>query len=107
MKKISRVSEVDEVTGDFSLAAYLIAQLGKNFTNNANEKITGRQLLEIAIMYLKELQFKIGGTVVFLEAEQNKMLLNFYHEENGFKVFRTRETTSKESRTLIQMLKVL
>ena len=59
-KRISRVSEYGEESEPFYLAAYLIAQLGKNFTNGANEKITGKQLLEIAMMHLKELQFKIG-----------------------------------------------
>lgn len=107
MKKISRVSEYDEVTGDFCLAAYLIAQLGKNFTDGANKKITGKQLLEIAIMHLKNLQFRIGGTIVFLESEENERLLNFYCEENGFKVFRTRLSRLNESHTLVQMLKVL
>ena len=107
LKKISRVSEYDEESKTFYLSAYLIAQLGKNFNNNANEKITGKQLLEIAMMHLKELQFKIGGTVVFLEAEENKMLYHFYSTENGFKTFRTRETNNKEAHTLVQMLKVI
>ena len=107
LKKISRVSEYDEESKTFYLSAYLIAQLGKNFNNNANEKITGKQLLEIAMMHLKELQFKIGGTVVLLEAEENKMLYHFYSTENGFKTFRTRETYNKEAHTLVQMLKVI
>jgi hypothetical protein len=107
LKKISRVSEYDEESETFYLSAFLIAQLGKNFTNGANVKITGKQLLEIAIMHLKELQFKIGGTVVFLEAEENEMLFHFYSEKNGFKTFRTRETKNKEPHKLVQMLKVI
>lgn len=107
LKKISRVSEYDEESETFYLSAFLIAQLGKNFTNGANVKITGKQLLEIAIMHLKELQFKIGGTVVFLEAEENEMLFHFYGEKNGFKTFRTRETKNKEPHKLVQMLKVI
>ena len=43
LKKISRVSEYDEESETFYLSAYLIAQLGKNFTNGVNEKITGKQ----------------------------------------------------------------
>lgn len=107
MKKVSRVSEYDEKTGNFHLAAYLIAQLGKNFTSCANEKITGKQLLEIAIKHLKELQFRLGGTVVFLESEKNEALLNFYTCENGFKKFKVRSGKSKESQELVQMIKVL
>lgn len=107
MKKVARMSEGSEHSNSFHLAAYLIAQLSKNFSNNANNKITGKQLLEIAIMHLKEIQFKIGGTVVFLETDENERLLDFYSEENEFKIFRTRESGTKESHTLVQMLKVL
>lgn len=107
MKKVARMSEGNEHSNDFHLAAYLIAQLSKNFSNNANNKITGKQLLEIAIMHLKEIQFKIGGTVVFLETDENEMLLEFYGEENDFKIFKTRESGTKEPHTLVQMLKVL
>ena len=48
-KKISRISEYDSEYHTFRLSAYLIAQFGKNFTDNANEKITGHQLMELAI----------------------------------------------------------
>lgn len=107
VKKISRVGEYDDEIGSFHLAAYLIAQLGKNFTACANEKIKGKQLLEIAIMHLKELQFRLGGTVVFLETEENEALLNFYTCENGFQAFRVRSGKSHESQELVRMIKVL
>ena len=48
-KKISRISEYDSEYHTFRLSAYLIAQFGKNFTDNANKKITGHQLMELAI----------------------------------------------------------
>lgn len=48
-RKIARVSELDEESGTYTLSAYLIAQLGKNYANNANDKITGEQLLQAAI----------------------------------------------------------
>lgn len=53
-RKIARVSEYNSGYQTFRLSAYLIAQLGKNFTGNANERITGRQLLELAIQKVKE-----------------------------------------------------
>lgn len=37
-RKIARVSELDEENGTYTLSAYLIAQLGKNFKDGANEK---------------------------------------------------------------------
>lgn len=108
-KKIARVSEVDENSGNYSLSAYLIAQLGKNYNNGANEMITGEQLLELAIEKIKELQYMAGGMVVFLETENKEKLLHFYENMNGFKRFNTKEvkTGTTDEYTLIQLLKVL
>ena len=45
-KKLSRVSTLNEEEHTYSLAAYLIAQLGKNYADGANERITGAELRE-------------------------------------------------------------
>ena len=48
-RKISRVSELDEASHSYNLSAYLIAQIGKNYTEGLNNRITGKELLELAI----------------------------------------------------------
>ena len=103
------MSEQDPVNGTYSLAAYLVAQLGKNFSNGINDMITGDQLLGLAIQKIKELQYMVGGMVVFLEAENEAKLLDFYEQQNGFKRFDTKATKSgvEGSHTLVQLLKVL
>jgi len=108
-KKIARVSEQDEESGNYSLSAYLIAQLGKNFKDGANEKISGDQLIGLAIEKIKELQYMAGGMVIFLEAENEEKLIHFYEDKNGFKRFDTKEIKSgtEDAHTLIQLLKVL
>ena len=107
-RKLSRVSELDEENNTFALSAYLIAQLGKNFTGDANKKITGQQLLEVALETVYNLQFMAGGMVVFLEAENHPKLLNFYDAENGFKEFESKEVhRQEETQMLVQMLKIL
>ena len=108
-KKIARVSEQDEESGNYSLSAYLIAQLGKNFKDGANEKISGDQLLGLAIEKIKELQYMAGGMVIFLEAENEEKLIHFYEDKNGFKRFDTKEIKAgtEDAHTLIQLLKVL
>ena len=106
-RKIARVSELNEVDGTYTLSAYLIAQLGKNFSDNASEKITGKQLLQAAIDTIKELQYMAGGLVLFLEAENNDKLIKFYEEDNQFKKFSTRNGNSNDGQELIQLLKVL
>lgn len=108
-KKIARVSEQDEESGNYSLSAYLIAQLGKNFKDGANKKISGNQLLGLAIEKIKELQYMVGGMVIFLEAENDEKLIHFYEDKNGFKRFDTKEIKAgtEDAHTLVQLLKVL
>ncbi len=107
-RKIARVSELDKANDTYTLSAYLIAQLGKNFSSNMGEKITGKQLLQAAIDTIKELQYMAGGMVAFLEADDNEKLIEFY-EQNGFKRFATKEVQAgtENAHTLIQFLKVL
>lgn len=44
-RKIARVSELDLSNGTYTLSAYLIAQLGKNFRDDLHESNCFRQLL--------------------------------------------------------------
>ena len=92
-KKLLRVSEWDEKSDTYTISAYLIAQLGKNFTNGADKKITGEELLALAWDKIKEIQYLGGGVVTFLEAENEEKLLSFYHD-NRFSQFDTRQTAS-------------
>ena len=106
-RKLSRVNTFNKQDQTYNLAAYLIAQLGKNYNNGANERISGRELLGLAIRQIKQLQYLSGGTVIFLEATNEKRLLSFYRE-NGFQQFDTRLTSSSNSEPneLIQLLKL-
>ena len=108
-RKLARVSELDEENGTYTLSAYLIAQLGKNYKDGLNEKITGEQLLQAAIETLKELQYMVGGMVIFLEAEDKEKLMRFYEDENGFKRFDTKEVKAgtENEHILVQLLKIL
>ena len=107
-KKLLRVSEWDEISDTYTMSAYLIAQLGKNFTNGADKKITGEELLALAWDKIKEIQYLGGGVVTFLEAENEEKLLSFYRN-NRFSQFDTRQTASdaEESHELVQLLRLL
>lgn len=107
-RKLARVSELNGQNGTYSLAAYLIAQIGKNYHNQANERITGRELLGLAIKQIKQLQYLAGGMVVFLESNNEEKLLSFYHD-NGFQQFDSRltESANRDPHELIQLLKIL
>ena len=107
-KKLLRVSELDEKSDTYTMSAYLVAQLGKNFAEYEGEKITGEELLKLAWDKIKEIQYLGGGMVTFLEAENEEKLLSFYRD-NRFSQFDTRQTTSgtDEPHELVQLLRLL
>ncbi len=107
-RKLLRISELDEKSDTYTMSAYLIAQLGKNFSESGGTEITGAELLKLAWDKIKEIQYLGGGMVTFLEAENEEKLLSFYRD-NRFSQFDTRKTISDtdESHELIQLLRLL
>ena len=84
------------------ISAPLIAQLGKNYSNNYDRLISGDELLKMACERILETQLVIGGKVAYLECEDVPELIQFY-EDNGFRQFDVRQT-DKDS-FLIQMIR--
>lgn len=107
-KKLSRVSILDTETQCYTTTAYLIAQLGKNYSLPKEKRIPGNILLGFALNTVSALKYSIGGIMEFLECEDNEFLLNFYTQHN-FKPFDTRITTSQNNKphTLYQLLKFI
>ena len=107
-RKLLRISELDEKSDTYTMSAYLIAQLGKNYTDGRDKEITGKELVELAWTVVEEIQYLGGGIVAFLEAENEEKLLSFYRN-NRFSQFDTRQTTSDtdESHELVQLLRLL
>lgn len=107
-KKLLRVSELDKKSDTYTMSAYLIAQLGKNYKDGRNSKITGKDLVELAWIVIEEMQYMGGGMVTFLEAENEEKLLSFYRG-NRFSQFDTRQTASDTDspHELIQLLRLL
>ena len=107
-RMLERVSKFDETTQTYTPAAYLIAQLGKNYTGGANERITGGELLSLAWDVIRSLQYAAGGVVAFVEAEEQEKLLEFYRQ-NYFWQFDRRMAIdpSGEPHELIQLLRIL
>ena len=82
-KRISKTEErafkktgrFDEEQNAYTVAAFLIGQLGRNFSASSKNSISGDVLLQIALYRLKLIQRGIGGLIVFLEAQDNEKLL--------------------------------
>ena len=102
------MGKFDEAMNTYTVAAYLIAQLGRNFAPSLKGSISGDELLDVALKRLKSIQRNVGGTIVFLEAQNNEKLLSFY-KSNGFREFDRRMASSKDEEgcELIQLFKVL
>ena len=107
-RKLLRVSELDKKSDTYTMPAYLIAQLGKNYSENDGKLITGAGLLELAWDKIKATQYMFGGMVTFLEAENEEKLLSFYRS-NRFSQFDIRQTISDtvKSHELVQLLRLL
>ena len=107
-RKLLRVSELDKKSDTYTMSAYLIAQLGKNYSENDGKMITGAELLELAWDKIKATQYMFGGMVTFLEAENEEKLLSFYRN-NRFSQFDTRQSISDtdEAHELVQLLRLL
>jgi len=108
-KKLSRVSILDENTSSYTTAAYLIAQLGKNYSLPQEKRIDGSVLLGFALEAISEMKYSVGGVMEFLECEDNPFLMDFY-TRNKFKMFDVRTTVpthGEEPHQLNQLLKFI
>ena len=90
-RRLERAGRFDRDAHVYNAAAYLIAQLGKNYTNGANERVSGNELLYAAWEALINVQYRVGGSIVFVEAEDIPSLLEFYIR-NSFRVFGERDS---------------
>lgn len=104
-KRIERVCKVDE-NGFYTLSAFLIAQLGKNYNLQESRRIDGKILLNIVHNTLSEIKSQIGGVAVFLECEdsENDFLKSFYRN-NGYTLFD--ERVSEKDKKLYQFIKAI
>lgn len=107
-KKLARTSNFNSATQTYTTAAYLIAQLGKNYSIAKENQIPGSVLLDFALKKIFYIKYHIGGVIQFLECKNNEFLLDFY-TRNHFKPFDTRVVTSPNSEPYVlhQLLKFI
>ena len=90
----------------YTLSAFLIAQIGKNFKIPEPQRIPGKDLLALAMDELRLAQYEIGGQVVFLECEDGNRKLKSFYEKNAF-VACGKRTDEVDGITYLQMFRFL
>lgn len=110
-KRLGKFGQFDKTVQRYIISAPLIGQLGKNYANGYDSLITGDELLKLALDKVREMQYIVGGKIVYLECEQKPKLIDFY-ESNGFVNFGTRkldrdETDTLSGEALVQMLRYM
>ena len=110
-QRMAKFGQFDNTIHRYTISAPLIGQLGKNYSNGYDKLITGDELLKLALDKVKEMQYIVGGKIVYLECEQKQTLIDFY-ERNGFVNFGSRaldgdETDKLSGESLIQMLRYM
>ena len=107
--RLLRFSQVNNEMNGYEISAPLIAQLGKNYTNNYRKLITGDELLNIACEKVRSIQSIAGSKIAYLECQDKPVLTKLY-TENGFIEFDRRQLDAKERTKLgcdylLQMLR--
>ena len=97
IRKIEKNARLDREKNVFVLSAFLIAQFGKNYAVEADQRISGQELIDLCSRELSEIRYRIGGNVVYLDCEPDANLIRFYQAQQQFTLFgeRTSETDGK------------
>ncbi len=84
--KVKRFSALDEEHNRYQVSAFLIGQFGKNYAVDNGSRISGSQVMGLAMEQLRIAQNTVGGTIVYLDCEADAALIRFY-EGQGFTLF--------------------
>lgn len=108
-RKLDRLAKVNKDDNSYTVAGFLIAQLGKNYSKTVSEPIDGTDLMNFALRTLKDIQYRLGGLMVYLECEEKEALLAFYEKKNQFRRFAERmaENEQGELHKLVQLMNFL
>ena len=104
-KRVERYAKFDKALNAYPVSAFLIAQFGKNYALNEENRISGNDLMKLVNRELYEVQYRIGGGLKFLECEPDVKLIKFYQNQN-FVPFDNR-VSEKDGKEYVQLMKFL
>lgn len=102
-RKLSNHARYEEDSDTYSTSAFLLAQFGKNYGVDNGNRISGAELMEYAMDILADIQHRIGGGVVYLDAEDRPALKEFYEKKTYYKFFGERYSESDKIKYLQYM----
>ena len=103
-KRMERFAKYDGDLGVYTVSAFLIAQIGKNFSSVTT--VTGAGLMAAAFDRIAAAIHEIGGQAVFLECEDGNAKLKAFYEKNGF-VACARRFSKEDGVFYLQMFRFL
>ncbi|MDR0876404.1 MAG: N-acetyltransferase [Clostridiales Family XIII bacterium] len=83
-KRLARFGLLDENTDTYSVPMPLIAQLGKNYSDALDVRISGDELINLALSKISEIQYDLSGKYTYIECFDTKKLIEYY-ERNDFR----------------------
>lgn len=86
---ISRFSMAD-ARGDFHASVFLIAQIGKNDAIAEGQRVSGRDLIGLALDTFREVKQRVGGKLVMVERRKDHEKLVAFYRDNGFQSWTSR-----------------
>lgn len=106
IKRLSKFAQQNNEGTAWSASAFLIAQFAKNENIPENIEFSGAELMDDAFDVLFDVQHKIGGGIVYLDAIEEPHLKEFY--ENTVHYFEFgRRYSSKLNKELVQYMRFL
>lgn len=71
-RKLSAHARLDSDTNSFTVSAFLLAQIGKNYGVEHGKRITGNELIRYANDIMIDIQHRIGGGIIYLDCEDKQ-----------------------------------
>lgn len=102
-KKLGNHSRYEADSDSYSTSAFLLAQFGKNYGVDEGKRIAGIDLMQCVMDILSDIQHRIGGGLVYLDAEDRPELREFYGNKANYKIFGERFSESDNVKYLQYM----
>ena len=106
IKKLEKYARPSEEHGEYTVSAFLIAQFGKNYAVDDGKRITGDELMKLCNKELFDVQHRIGGGLEYLDCESDAKLIDFYHDQQHFRLFGER-ISNKDSKRYLQFMRFI